>query len=226
MASAGSGDPTAHPAWPSSIATMADKAVSSDLAHLPCFGSVPPKLIKRIVAKEYVDIRELLRESWQIQADGSCCHTKRPRRSMVTDISVWTECFATMAAVLASDFPEKASHFFTYLRTISRTFESSAWASYDMAFRRQAANRGSLDWGLVDPAFYNEAFAGRARRCRYCLANTHASQECLHAPAPCGAPRPTGWPSRSAAPAPANRKVLPTGRCRLRSVGYLIPRGA
>ena len=60
-----------------------------------------------------------------------------------------------MAAILASAFPGKAPHFFTYLRTItkaSRTFESSAWASYDMAFRRQAANCGSLDWVFVDPA--------------------------------------------------------------------------
>ena len=39
-----------------------------------------------------------------------------------------------------------------------------------MAFRRQAANRGSLDWGLVDDA------------ARYCLGDTHSSQECTHAP--------------------------------------------
>ena len=68
-----------------------------------------------------------------------------------------------MAAVLSSAFPEKAPHFFTYLRTItkaSRTFESSAWVSYHMAFRRQAANRSSLDWDFVDPALYNEAGLG------------------------------------------------------------------
>ena len=52
MASAGSRDPTAHPVWPSSFATVADKAVE-DLAHLPGFGSVPPKLVKKIVSKEY-----------------------------------------------------------------------------------------------------------------------------------------------------------------------------
>ena len=65
-----------------------------------------------------------------------------------------------MAAILAAAFPVKAPHFFAYLRTItkaSRTFESSAWASYDMAFRRQAANRGSLDWGLIGVVFYSEA---------------------------------------------------------------------
>ena len=180
---------------------------SADLPIIAGFGSVPPKLVKRIVGKEYVDIWELLPESWQIETEGSCCHAKRPRRNLVTDINVWTECFATMAAILATAYPDKAPHFFAYLRTItkaSRTFETSAWASYDMAFRRQAANRGSLDWGIVDAALYNEAFAGRAKqipRCKYCFSDTHSSTECPHAPADTGAlarnaPRGPGSSSR------------------------------
>jgi hypothetical protein len=154
-----------------------------------------PKLTKKILAKEYVDIWELLPETWQVETEGTCCHTKRPRRSLVTNINVWTECFATMAAILAVAFPSKAPHFFAYLCTItkaSRTFESAAWATYDMAYRRQAANRGSLDWGIVDAALYNEAFAAREKqipRCQYCLADTHSSRECLHAPAD---PLPSG----------------------------------
>ena len=158
------------------------------LSDLPGFGSVPPKLIRRILAKEYVDIWELLPDSWQVESEGTCCHAKHPRRSLITDINLWTECFATMAAILSSAFLAKAPQLFAYLRTItkaSRTFEGPAWASYDMAFRRQAANRGSLDWGTVDAALYNEAFAGRAKvipRCCYCLADTHASHNCLHAP--------------------------------------------
>ena len=54
------------------------------------------------------------------------------------------ECFATLTAILSSVYPDKALHFFAYLRTISkasRTFESTAWASYNMVFHRQAANR-------------------------------------------------------------------------------------
>lgn len=155
-------------------------------ADLHGFGAVPQKLVKKILAKDYVDIWELLPESWQVEMEA-CCHAKRPRRSLVTDISVWTECYATMAAILSSAYPEKAPHLFSYLRIItkaSRTFEGPAWASYDMAFRRQAANRGSLDWGTVDAALYSEAFAGRAKaipRCRYCLADTHPSPDCPHA---------------------------------------------
>lgn len=116
-----------------------------------------------------------------------------------------------MASILSTAYPDKAPHFFAYLRTItkaSRTFEGYAWASYDMSFRRQAANRGSLDWGVVDAALYNEAFAGRAKlipRCRYCLADTHASPDCVHAPVD-SAHR--GQQARNSAP----RSTGPTGR--------------
>ena len=82
-------------------------------------------MVKKIVGKEYIEIWKLLSESWQIQTEGSCCHTKRPRRSLVTDVNVWTECFATMAAILATAYPDKAPHIFACLRTItnaSRTF--------------------------------------------------------------------------------------------------------
>ena len=142
------------------------KPANDVLMRLLGFGSVPPKLAKRIMAKEFVDMWELLPETWRLEAEGSCCQARRPRRALVTDINIWTECYATMAAILSSVYPEKAPHFFAYLRTItkaSRTFQSSAWASYDTAYRRQAANRGSLDWGVVDAALYNEAFAGRAK---------------------------------------------------------------
>ena len=86
-------------------------------------------------------------------------------------------------------------HIYALYQKASRTFESAAWASYDMAFHRQATNRGSLDWDVVDAILYNEAFAGRAKtvpRCWYCLADTHPSQDCMHAPHPWG---PGGSPS-------------------------------
>ena len=201
--------------WPTAVSSVPSGPAPStaDLARLPGFGSVPPKLVKRIVEKEFVDIWELLPESWQLESEGTCCHSKRLRRSLVTDIGLWTQCYATMAAILSSAYPEKAPHLFAYLRTVikaSRTFEGSAWASYDVAYRLQAANRGSLDWGVVDPALYNEAFAGRAKvvpRCRYCLADTHGSQECLHSPLD----GPSGSVTRvdGRAPRPQRTRELP-----------------
>ena len=173
---------------------------------------------------------ELLPETWRLEeAQGGCCQSKRPRRGMITDFHIWTECYATMAAILAAQYPDKAPQLFAYLRTItraSRNFDSAAWASYDMAFRRQAANRGSLDWGFVDTALYNEAFTGRARtitRCSFCLSDTHSSMECPYAPAEVKSPearlssegRTGRLPVRQSAQGPAGPRVGMVEICRL-----------
>ena len=135
-------------------------------------------------------MRDLLPESWRTDdATSSCCRTPRPKRGgLVTDISLWTECYSLLVAVLLTKHPDKGGHFMAYLRTIvraSRNYEDSAWASYDAAYRRQAANSRSLDWGIVDSALFSEAFTGRAKqipRCQYCLAETHRSNECQYGP--------------------------------------------
>ena len=168
---------------------------STDLANpgllnIPGFASVPTKLIRRIWGLEYVDMWELLPETWRQEAAqaSACCHSRRPKRGLITDIALWTECFTTLAAALSARYPDKAPHLMAYLRTIvraSRNFEGSAWASYDAAYRRQAANNRSLDWAIPDPALYNEAFTGRARvipRCQFCLSDSHSSHDCTFGP--------------------------------------------
>ena len=158
-------------------------------SSVPGLALIPPKLVQRILKGEFVDMYELLPETWRVEEPkDSCCRSVRPKRGLVTDISLWTECYALLVAVLTTKHPDKAPHFMCYLRTIvraSRNFEGTAWASYDAAYRRQAANRHSLDWAIIDPTIYNEAFTGRAQllpRCRYCLAETHEARDCQYAP--------------------------------------------
>ena len=97
---------------------------------------------------------------------------------------------------LSAAYLNKAPHSFAYLHIItraSRNFEGTAWASYDIVFQRQAANRHSLEWDIVDTEAYNEAFTGRARvipRCVYYLGDTHASHKCGFAPAQAPGPAP------------------------------------
>ena len=114
-----------------------------------------------------------------------------------------------LAAILSMAYHDKAPPCFAYLLTItkaSRTFESSAWATYDMAYRRQAANKGPLDWEIVDAALNSKAFAGRAKAilcCRYCLADTHTSHDYSHVlPEALDShpPNPRGGPSRLTRP--------------------------
>ena len=96
----------------------------------------------------------MLPESWRLEpAEGGCCHSRRPRRGLVTSFPLWVECYTALVATLSTRYPEKIPHFMAYLRTItraSRNFEGTAWVSYDMAFRRQAANQRSLYWGVID----------------------------------------------------------------------------
>lgn len=127
---------------------------------------------------------------WHYQEeDQKCCHQRRgQRRGQFTDILLWTECYATLVAILSSRFPEKTAQFMAYLKTIvkaQRTFTGEGWVTYDACYRRKAALTKSLDWGVVDFTLYNETFTGRAKalpRCRYCLSEHHISANCVYAP--------------------------------------------
>ena len=171
----------------------ASSAPQLEVSSLPGFAAVPHRLIKRIVVKEYIDMAEMLPDSWKVEASkatsGYCSVTKHPCRGMVTDVLVWTECYATMASILATTFPDKAPLFTAHLQTViraARNFEGMAWATYDAVCRCQGANRGLLEWGVIDNTLYSEAFTGRVHviLCYiYHLADTHASHECVCAPA-------------------------------------------
>lgn len=126
---------------------------------------VPQKLVKKIINREFVDMSELLPASWRLDTEaGSSSHSsKHPRHGPVKQIKVWAECFVVYAAILVAAYPDKGPHLFAYLRSIvraSRQFEDTAWVSYDMAFHRAEANRGSLDWGVPNPGLYSDAFTG------------------------------------------------------------------
>lgn len=68
------------------VSTGADVIDSSVLRDLPDFDMVPAKLIKRIWDLEFVDMAELLPETWRVEVlESGCCHTKRPRRELIVD---------------------------------------------------------------------------------------------------------------------------------------------
>ena len=149
----------------------------------------PAKVVARIEGLEYVEMSELLQEAWAVEStDANPLLKLHGRRAPVTDILVWTECYASMAAILARRYPQKAPELFAYLRRIinaAQKYEGAAWVTYDRVFRRQAAARGTLDWSQEDQALYNEVFAGRARqctRCRHCLSEHHATETCPDTP--------------------------------------------
>ena len=173
----------------SSPAIVSKPSIPSVELDMGNFQDLPPKLVKRILNLEFVDISELIPESWKLEDEvSSCCqHTRASRRGPVTDILLWIECYSTLVSVLASRFPTKVPQLMSYQKTIvkaHRTYAGQGWVTYDIAYRRQAANTKSLDWGVIDFTLYNETFTGQAKaipRCKFCSSELQASNECDHA---------------------------------------------
>jgi hypothetical protein len=147
-------------------------------------------LVKKILDLEFIEMTELLPDTWRLQEeDVGCCHQRQgQRKGPVTDILVWVECYASLVAVLASGHPKKMQEFMAYMRSIvkaHRTFTGEGWVSYDTCYHRKAAVSKSLDWDTIDFTLYNETFTGRAKAmacCRYCSSDLHLSQDCAYAP--------------------------------------------
>ena len=176
---------------------------------------LPAKLVKKISDLEFIEMAELVPDSWRVEEiDYQCCSThnpRTPRRGPVTNILLWLECYSSLVAVLSAKYPSKIGHFMAYQKTIikaQRTFVGEGWVAYDSCFRRKAANTKNLDWGEVDLNLYNETFVGRAKvlqRCTTCLSKLHTTAECnLMAPS-----RPASLIGSSSGWRPGERKSVP-----------------
>eukprot|EP00731_Ephydatia_muelleri_P032923 Em0024g467a len=151
---------------------------------------LPARLSHRIVELEFVEISELLPDSWQEETqplvvfDAQLNPRRLSRKAPVQDISLWIECFSRMAAVLVTRYPDKGPELWAYQASIvraARNYEGLAWVAYDRQYRREALARKDLNWSATNSRLYNEAFTGRAKailRCRHCLSDSHTTAHC------------------------------------------------
>ena len=197
--------------------------------------TLPPKLVKRILDLDYVEMSEVTSDVAPELVPG---RPPPPSRPPVTDISQWVERYAVMAAVLAARFPTKAPELFGYLATIvraERNYEAGRWVSYDRQFRREALARKDLNWSVTDTRLFSEAFTGRARsipRCSICLRDDHLAQLCPQNTDRqwlAWLPGPVPWQAAPSAPTqpPHQRRHQEVcnrfneGRCRMATCRYL-----
>ena len=74
---------------------------------LPGWGSVPPRLVKKILTVEFVDMWELLPESWRLEStESGCCNPHHSRPGLVTSFPLWVECYASLLAISSARYPE------------------------------------------------------------------------------------------------------------------------
>ena len=151
---------------------------------------LPLKLVARIEGLQFVEMTDLLPESWGSEQPTSDGQSFKPvtRRAVIGDIAIWAECYTLMASVLARKYPASAPDLFAYMRRVmrsARNFEGTGWVAYDRMYRRQALAQPNpahrLLWAAEDATLYNEVFVGHARivhRCVHCLSEHHISAVC------------------------------------------------
>ena len=128
--------------------------------------TLPPKVVKKLLSLEFVEMNELRADIWPDDPRGG--HTpRRPGKPPVTNIRTWLESYGHMAAVLTSQFQEKAAEFWAYQTTIlhaAHAYEGANWVAYDRLYRREMLAKKDLNWSVPNAKLYSEAFTDRAKR--------------------------------------------------------------
>jgi hypothetical protein len=102
---------------------------------------VPDKLVQKIVKLEFVEMRDLMPETWLLEEEESKKTTlslPHRRSAPVTDILQWLQCFAALVGVLSQPYPQMVPELMSYQATIikcAKDFHGLAWAQYDRAYR-------------------------------------------------------------------------------------------
>ena len=77
-------------------------------ASVPGWASVPPQMLKRIWSLGFIDMCELLPETWKVEpSSDSCCQSQRPRRGLVTDFVLWTRVLCYLGSHVGSVLSRK-----------------------------------------------------------------------------------------------------------------------
>ena len=155
---------------------------------------VPPKLVRKIQALEFVEMRELLPdnlalierlEALPVRMGQSA---RSPEQREIASLHTWTSSFATYVAVLSQAHPARVVDMLAYMRLIIREAHKHGgmgWLTYDAVFRR---NQQGMDtpWNVIDPSLHTAYIAGQNRQpitpCRHCHETDHGADDCALAP--------------------------------------------
>ena len=92
---------------------------SSEFSLGETFPPIPGILVKKIQAKEYVDLSELLPDNVELlrraEVEPSTQVQGQRQLQRVSTLSTWVQCFATYAAVLAEAHPHRMRDLLAYL---------------------------------------------------------------------------------------------------------------
>ena len=158
---------------------------------------VPARLVRRIRAGEFVEMRDLLSDNValhdQLEAiQGPLVNavtpgTLRPRVREVPSLISWVFCYLAYVAVRVND--DAARDLITYCRLIVREalrHGGQGWQEYDRSFRAQAAIDPSIRWNVLLPDLQAATILGQRAAggscCSLCRGVDHSPSQCALSP--------------------------------------------
>lgn len=153
---------------------------------------IPGRLVCRIQALEYVDMRELLPDNLALAErlaalpQGLAPPKPPGEREIAGDkaLITWVSSFATYVAIVAEAHPSRVGDMLAYMRLIVREaskFGGNGWLTYDTVFRRNQVGL-STPWNHIDASLHQVFIANQQGRvlipCKHCFEVDHVSTEC------------------------------------------------
>ena len=179
----------------------------------PAAQTFPQRLVDRIRAGHFVEMRELLADNilllQQLESlPGSSPGfmqfpaVARPRLREVRSMTVWLYCFLAYMAIRTTDPATRDQ--LAYARLLlweSNRHNGSGWLEYDRAFRQQASLNSSVRWNTLVPGLVASTMLAQRMFCPHCHEVDHPGSQCalayLHQlPSSSSAVQPASRPQR------------------------------
>jgi hypothetical protein len=181
--------PTAANAHPSPNAGSS----SAGLILSPASDPIPSRLVRRIQAGEFIEMRELLADNISLYNRSSELQgispisvlppSLRPQIREVPSLISWVYCFAAYTAVRTQD--PLTRDMLSYARLIIREalrHGGRGWQEYDRSFRRQLAIDTSQPWNVLNPSLQASTLVGSGvgprTWCSLCHEPDHSLLQC------------------------------------------------
>ena len=196
--------------WKSVLAPPPAKAPAKPFILASNISPVPPKLVAKIQALEFVSMRDLLPDNIALAErlealPRSSSAQPHPQRE-IDSITSWASAFLMYIAVINEAMPQKTRGLLAYMRSIlgeARRNECFSWKTYDTIFRKNAAADPSKDWSVLDHSLHAACLQAPSgsktpNLCSLCAGADHTSVDCalssVQIPSSSAAARPKGNP--------------------------------
>jgi len=111
---------------------------------------LPPRLVKEILADEFMELSKLL--PLPLTLENSVIKVNKAKATSITYIEEWTSAFTAYMSVTISKHPTRAAELLEYLSLIryaANYHRGLGWCVYDVKFRQKAASNKSIKWSVI-----------------------------------------------------------------------------